>query len=92
MNKIVVLSHPLKCTNVEEYRKPLFKLHFVLLLFLLSNFLVAVFLLQWEALPAATDFSHTLFHGQVVQLPVRQHFLRKLLIAISERAEVKKQH
>lgn len=67
------------------YRKPLFKLHFVLLLFLLCNFLVAVFLFLQEALPAATDFSHTLFHGQVVQLPVRQHFLRKLLIPISSR-------
>lgn len=66
------------------YRKPLLEQHFVLPLFLFCQPFVTVLLFLREPLPAASDFTHALFHGQMIQLAVRQHLLRKLLITVPE--------
>lgn len=67
------------------YRQPPLQLYFVQLLFLLSDLFVAVLLLLGLPLPAAPDLPHALLHREVVQLSVRQHLLRELLVAIPER-------
>lgn len=79
--------NPLKQTATVSYSEPLLQLDFVLSLLLLSDFLVAVLLLQRQPLPAAADLSHPLFHREVIQLSVGQHLLRELLISVSKESQ-----
>ncbi len=68
----------------DIYVNPLLEQHFVLPLFLFCQPFVMVLLFLKEPLPAASDFTHALFHGQMIQLAVRQHLLRELLITVPE--------